>query len=67
VTAALLLFNTLVALALTLSLVALARTPTLVALAPHTQWLIVPSLILANMLTQNGADEAVHAMAAGSL
>jgi hypothetical protein len=55
------------ALPLALSLVALAKTPTLVALAPQTQWLMVPSGILAYMLTQKGADEAVHAMAMGSL
>jgi len=47
--------------------VELANTPTLVALAPQTQWLMVPSAILANMFTQYGADEAVQAIAAASL
>lgn len=47
--------------------VALAATFTLVAVAPQIQWFIVPWLMLACMFTQNGADEAVHAIAAGSL
>jgi uncharacterized membrane protein YeiB len=52
-----------VELALASVLVALASTATLVALAPHTQWLMDP----ANMFTQLGAEEALHAMAMGSL
>ena len=42
-------------------------TCTLVALGPHTQWLMVPSLTDANILTQAGADEALQAIAPASL
>ncbi|EDP89874.1 hypothetical protein SNOG_20028 [Parastagonospora nodorum SN15] len=41
---------------------AAAMTGTLVSVAPQTQWLKLP----ANMLTQNGASDALHAMAPGS-
>jgi hypothetical protein len=43
--------------------VAVATTLMLVAAGPHTQWLIWP----ATMFTQDGADEAVQAMAKASL
>jgi hypothetical protein len=61
------LFGPPVLVTLTVSLVALANTRTLVALAPHTQWFIVPSEILAYMFIQDGAEEAEQAMASGSL
>jgi hypothetical protein len=38
-----------------------------VALLPQTQWLMVASLILANMLTQKGAEDSEQAMALASL
>ena len=47
--------------------VELASTPILVAVAPHTQWLIAPSAMLAHMFTQCEALCAVHAMAWASL
>lgn len=45
----------------------LVNTGMLVALGPQTQWLMVPSATLANMLMHAGAEDALQAMAAGSL